>query len=184
MTARENFPNGADIRVRQRWWFLSQSPEQTLDVGRQVGRLVEPPFTIGLIGTLGTGKTVFVRGLAEGLGIDDPRNVCSPTFILMQVYDCARCRLYHLDPYRLPKAEDCLALGIEELFDQPVVLAVEWADRLREYLPEDRLEVEVAHLGPQERSLTFQAQGPRSLRLLQAVLETMSQSGRVLDATA
>lgn len=96
-----------------------------------------------LYGDLGAGKTVFVRGLAAGLGID-PDVVSSPTFTIVQEYRGGRLTLQHIDLYRLSPAE-VADLALEDLIDPGSVLAIEWADRLPAPLPGDAIAVRLAH---------------------------------------
>src|SRR5262245_34174107 len=83
----------------------SQSPDETHHVGRSLGIFSEPELVVGLIGPLGAGKTHFVRGIAEGLGVSDSRVVSSPTFVLIQQY-AGRLAIYHFDTYRLATPGD------------------------------------------------------------------------------
>ena len=115
--------------------FETASPEETEALARRVGEAVEGPATILLVGDLGAGKTLFTRGLAEGLGVD-PDEVSSPTFALVNRYDGGRLRLYHLDLYRLDEgsaADAAYGLGLEEILEEGAVVAVEWAERLRDF---------------------------------------------------
>src|SRR5215831_15222371 len=112
---------------------LARSEKATQDVARQVGSTLKPGDVVLLSGELGSGKTTFVRGLAEGLGID-PDEVSSPSFTLVHEYRGGRMTLYHSDLYRLEKTgtDD---LGLEELGVRDGVLAIEWPDRLTHGLP-------------------------------------------------
>ena len=107
---------------------VTHSEEETIAVARQLARDLLPGDVMLLTGHLGAGKTAFVRGLAEGLGID-PGEVSSPTFTLVHEYRGGRLTLYHADLHRLGRAatDD---LGLEEMGVKDGVLAVEWADRL------------------------------------------------------
>jgi tRNA threonylcarbamoyladenosine biosynthesis protein TsaE len=108
--------------------YTTASEQETAAVARAVAAEVNGGAVLLLSGTLGAGKTAFVRGLAEGLGID-PRDVSSPTFTLVHEYRGGRLTLYHVDLYRLDRAatDD---LGLDELGVADGVLAVEWPDRL------------------------------------------------------
>ncbi|HEX8914771.1 MAG TPA: tRNA (adenosine(37)-N6)-threonylcarbamoyltransferase complex ATPase subunit type 1 TsaE [Humisphaera sp.] len=118
---------------------------------------------IALEGDLGAGKTQFVRGLVRGLG-GDPRAVSSPTYVLLHVYGdparpdptAARPRLpvFHLDAYRVGGPEDLEAIGFTELLDQGGVVVVEWASRVTDLLPPDRLEVTIEAEGETTRRIT------------------------------
>src|SRR5215212_2631002 len=107
---------------------VTRSEEETAAVAQELASTLKAGDVLLLSGNLGAGKTAFVRGLAEGLGID-PREVSSPTFTLIHEYSGGRLRLYHADLYRLPHAatED---LGLDELGVADGVLAIEWPDRL------------------------------------------------------
>jgi tRNA threonylcarbamoyladenosine biosynthesis protein TsaE len=107
---------------------LTHSEEETAAVARELASTLKAGDVLLLSGNLGAGKTAFVRGLADGLGID-PGEVSSPTFTLIHEYSGGRLRLYHADLYRLPRAatED---LGLDELGVADGVLAIEWPDRL------------------------------------------------------
>jgi tRNA threonylcarbamoyladenosine biosynthesis protein TsaE len=107
--------------------FLTASEAETAAIGRDVASQLGADSVVLLTGQLGAGKTAFVRGLAEGLGID-PGEVTSPTFTLVQEYRGGRLPLYHVDLYRL-QPEEVDDLGLEEL-GEGAVLAIEWPDRL------------------------------------------------------
>ncbi len=107
---------------------LTQSERDTELVARDLAALLVPGDVLLLSGTLGAGKTTFVRGLAEGLGVD-PSEVSSPTFTLVHEYRGGRLALYHADLYRL-EAAAADELGLEELGAKDGVLAIEWPDRL------------------------------------------------------
>jgi len=108
--------------------LTTHSEEETADVGRELARTLGPGSIVLLSGELGAGKTAFVRGIAEGLGID-PAEVTSPTFTLVQEYRGGRLPLYHVDLYRLVPAE-VDDLGLDEMTLAGGVTAIEWSDRL------------------------------------------------------
>ena len=110
-------------------------------------------MVLGLVGTLGAGKTLFVKGLAEGLGVD-PALVASPTFAIVNEYSGARgTRLAHVDLYRLERADELEEVGFVDLLEPNAVVAVEWADRFPDALPSDRLQLELVRPrnAPEER---------------------------------
>ena len=129
----------------------TQSEEETAAVARELGRTRRAGDVLLLSGNLGAGKTAFVRGLAEGLGID-PAAVSSPTFTLVHEYRGGRLTLYHVDLYRLERAasED---LGLEEMGVEDGVLAIEWPDRLTHPLP-GVTEVTIGIVSETERQIT------------------------------
>ncbi len=149
----------------QAFEFISHSPQQTRRVGMRLGAHLEPGHVLALVGDLGSGKTTFVQGLAQGWGALDP--VTSPTFILVNVYRrAAGGTLYHLDAYRLQTPAEAWDLDLPSLWDLGP-LVVEWADRVAKVLPADRLEIHFTWLDDWKRRLLFDAQGPRSQALLQ-----------------
>ncbi|MBR1471371.1 MAG: tRNA (adenosine(37)-N6)-threonylcarbamoyltransferase complex ATPase subunit type 1 TsaE [Lachnospiraceae bacterium] len=115
--------------------------EETHALGRKLGVQAQPGQVITLNGDLGVGKTVLAQGLAEGLGITEA--VVSPTFTILQVYEEGRLPLYHFDVYRIEDPEEMYEVGFEEyLYGQGVCL-VEWAERVEEMLPQERISVTI-----------------------------------------
>lgn len=129
---------------------ITTSEPETASVARNLARTLAPGDVLLLSGNLGAGKTAFVRGLAEGLGID-PDDVSSPTFTLVHEYRGGRLTLYHADLYRLERAatDD---LGLEEL--DRGVLAIEWPDRLTHSLPGSR-QVSIEILEGDQRRISW-----------------------------
>ena len=139
--------------------LLCETPEATRALARELARTLTPPVVIALYGDLGAGKTLFTQALARALGVTDP--VTSPTFTLINEYDLPdRGRLYHVDVYRLHDAvPEAIALGLEDLFDEGIVV-IEWADRIVDILPEDRIDVHFQHAGDDARQITIDDQRP------------------------
>jgi len=121
---------------------ITRSEADTAAVARQVARGLRPGDAVVLSGDLGAGKTVFVRGLAEGLGIA-PGEVSSPTFTLIQEYRGGRLPLFHVDLYRLGDPREIDDLGLDEIAAGGV-LAIEWAEKLPRPIP-GAIEVRIAH---------------------------------------
>ena len=149
--------------------MILRSPEETRALGRRLGGLLRAGDFVALIGELGAGKTLLVRGAAEGAGVTDAAS--SPTFALVNLYRGGRVSLQHLDLYRLSGPLELFALGFEDLLAEPAATLCEWADRAGPALPEDRLEVRLDPAGPEERRATFIAHGARAEELLQALLQ-------------
>lgn len=158
--------------------LTSESEARTVGIGRCVGRQLAPGDVVLLIGELGAGKTRFVQGMVEGIGVDEPAR--SPTFVLVNEYE-GRVRLLHSDLYRLDSAPEVDDLDLLERVEEGDVLAVEWADRARAAFPADALviTIEVAHASDVRR-LKLEAGGERSARLLRAVLNDVA-SGEALQ---
>ena len=154
--------------------LLSPSAEHTIDLGRRVGRLAQPGQFICLDGPLGTGKTQLVRGLAAGCGVADISLVCSPTYVFLNIYPAdASVRqartVYHLDAYRIQSAEDFQAIGFDELLDQEAVVVLEWAAKVPQLLPPDRLCITGQWAGENSRRWQLQATGGKSSALLNSL---------------
>ncbi len=148
---------------------FSNSEEQTKQWARNLAAVLKPSSIICLYGELGTGKTTFVKGLAQGLKIASEK-VNSPTFVLMNVYE-GRLPVYHFDFYRLEEIKEIERLGYEEFFYGEGVAVVEWADRLKELLPQERLDIHIEHhIGNEKeksRHFQFSAHGQRYEEILQ-----------------
>jgi tRNA threonylcarbamoyladenosine biosynthesis protein TsaE len=154
---------------------VTSSPEHTLGVARSLGAALAAEartgFAVLLGGDLGAGKTVFVRGLARGLGLPERVAVTSPTFTLAQRFDLdGGLELHHLDVYRLRGVDDLEATGFEETVGEGRVTCVEWGERVAEALPPVRLEVVLASVPakPESRAITLTARGARLAAVLRA----------------
>ena len=119
----------------------TRSPEETFRLGRKLGEAAVPGQVFTLTGDLGTGKTVFTQGFAKGVGIEEPVN--SPTFTIVQVYDEGRLPLYHFDVYRIGDIEEMEEVGFEDYIMGDGVSLIEWAELIREILPEKRTAVRI-----------------------------------------
>jgi tRNA threonylcarbamoyladenosine biosynthesis protein TsaE len=134
--------------------LVTHSETETIDAGRALARDLRADAVVLLSGDLGAGKTAFVRGLAEGLGIDT-REVSSPTFTIIQEYRGGRLTLYHVDLYRLaPREVD--DLGLDDLTLEGGVVAVEWPDRW-DKAPPDAVHVDLRASGERDRTITIEA---------------------------
>ena len=131
------------------------SAAETAEFGRRFAARLKVGDCVAMVGELGAGKTVLVRGIAAGLGVADGRMVSSPTFVLVQEY-AGRVPIYHVDLYRLADpAAELEGLGLEEMLAGGVVL-IEWADRVAEALPPHRWQVELTITGRTSRLLRLQ----------------------------
>jgi tRNA threonylcarbamoyladenosine biosynthesis protein TsaE len=132
--------------------ITTHSETETSGAGRTLAASLQPGAIVLLSGDLGAGKTAFVRGMAEGLGID-PADVTSPTFTLVQEYHGGQLPLYHVDLYRL-QASEVDDLGLDELTLQGGVTAIEWPDRLPRPF-EDALVVRIEHGNGSTRTINI-----------------------------
>lgn len=114
--------------------YESSREQETFALGERIGREAQPGDIYALLGDLGVGKTVFTKGFAKGLGIDE--HVNSPTFTILQVYDEGRLPLYHFDVYRIGDPEEMDEIGYEDCFFGSGVCLVEWANLIEELMPE------------------------------------------------
>ena len=148
----------ADQALRT-WTTQTSSPEATRSLAELLGQLLQPGDLVALVGELGSGKTLFSQGLARGLGVPKNFYITSPTFAIINEYP-GRVPFYHLDLYRVSQGEFA-ELGLEEILFAQGAVAIEWAERLGEYLPAERLEVHLTFLGEVERNITFCAFGDK-----------------------
>jgi tRNA threonylcarbamoyladenosine biosynthesis protein TsaE len=139
--------------------LVTEGAEATEAVGVALGASLEAGAVVALDGELGAGKTTLVRGLARGLGIEVP--VSSPSFTLMHEYP-GRLPLYHFDAWMAGRELAFLEAGGAEALEGDGVAVVEWAERVASYLPAERLDVRLEHLGPSARRLTLVLRGARA----------------------
>jgi tRNA threonylcarbamoyladenosine biosynthesis protein TsaE len=130
------------------------SEAETFQAGRDLSADLRAGDTVLLDGDLGTGKTVFARGVAAGLGVD-PRSVHSPTFTLVNVY-AGRLPVYHIDLFRIEKPEDLRELGLEDVLGTDGVALVEWPGRLGRYRPAGAIQVTLRDGGGERREITVE----------------------------
>ena len=145
----------------------SNNHADTFARGRRLGQLAKNGIVVALRGELGAGKTVFAKGVGDGLGLTHA--VTSPTYVLMQVYPSARIPLVHADLYRLAGFDEVLELGLEERYADSVVL-IEWSERCVEILPADHIIVDI-HFRGEGRLLEISATGPIHQAFLEQWLE-------------
>ena len=119
----------------------SFSAEDTLELGRQMGRDAQPGDVYTLVGDLGVGKTVLTQGIAEGLDIEE--TICSPTFTIVHVYEEGRMPFYHFDVYRIGDVEEMDEIGYEDYFYGEGLCMIEWANLIEEILPSKRKEITI-----------------------------------------
>lgn len=159
--------------------IITHSQAQTQGLGRRLARLLQGGEVLGLEGELGTGKTSLVQGIAWGLGVEGP--VTSPTFTLIQEYRILRGpvrRLYHVDLYRLERpVEEVLGIGLDEILGASgVVTAIEWAERIAAFLPEDLVWVRLAFLDHTKRVIRFRGRGQRAEELVRDFRKALTRA--------
>ena len=152
------------------WERLTASPEETQMLAEQLGLLLEPGDVVALMGALGSGKTLFAQGLARGLGVPQAFTITSPTFAIINEYP-GRVPFCHLDLYRVNKVAEFSELGLEEILYGQTAVAIEWAERLGEDLPEERLEVRLIFKDESSRNLIFHAFGVNARQRLDLLIQ-------------
>jgi tRNA threonylcarbamoyladenosine biosynthesis protein TsaE len=152
--------------------YHSNSDDKTINVGRKLGEFLIEGDVIALIGRLGSGKTWFTKGLALGIQVSRDTIVTSPSFSLLNTYE-GRCPLYHIDAYRLERLSDFLSAGLDEYFYKDGIVALEWADRWPEILPDRTVKVELAIVDHASRQITLSGLHRRALEVLESVGEIL-----------
>ena len=138
---------------------ISRSPAATRRLGAKLARKLKPQDVLALTGQMGAGKTVFVQGLAQGLGVPAGK-VASPSFVLVREYG-GRMGLFHADLFRLEKLPEAATVGLEEYYERDGVTVIEWANRVPGVLPEEYLEIRFEVVDPRKRRLTLVPRGSR-----------------------
>ena len=146
----------------------SQGPGETRQLGERLGRLLQVGDVVLLSGQLGAGKTVFVQGVAQGIGVTGP--VSSKSFVLLGEYQ-GSIPLYHADLYRLEAEEEVEELGLDD-YCSDGALVVEWPERAPHAFPVDRLHVEFSITGVSSRELTIEPSGERALQLANQLISS------------
>jgi tRNA threonylcarbamoyladenosine biosynthesis protein TsaE len=154
--------------VNDRLEIITHSPEGTIKVASDLAEKLEKGSIIALTGELGAGKTVFVKGLAKGLGIADYDYVNSPTFVIVKEYT-GKIDLYHFDVYRLEEQNFCDTLDYRRYFYGNGITVIEWADKIIDELPEEYMEVKIEHKGERQRKISFQGIGHRYDEILEKI---------------
>jgi tRNA threonylcarbamoyladenosine biosynthesis protein TsaE len=134
--------------------FETHSDEETQALGRQFAKMLPDRGVILLIGELGAGKTTLAKGIVEGRGVATAEDVSSPTFTLIHEYG-QPIGVYHIDLYRLNTLDEARRLGLEDLFEQPALVLLEWGERFPELLPNQRIEIRLSHKGEENRLIVI-----------------------------
>ena len=133
--------------------FITNSPLETEAIGAALSKILTPGTVIAYRGDLGAGKTAFTRGLARGLGVNDP--VTSPTYTIVNEYLGGRMPLFHFDMYRLHSADDLWDIGWEDYLERGGICAVEWSENVTDAM-EDAITVTIEKLGEDTRRITIE----------------------------
>lgn len=148
--------------------ITSQSAGETQKLGQKIGSLIKYPLIIALTGDLGSGKTAFVQGLAEGLDVSADYYITSPTFTLINEYP-GRLPLFHVDLYRLDAVDDLDDIGLDELLSDRAVIAIEWADKLAGDLAGEYLSLDFKMINENCRKVKMIGYGQNGINLIRAL---------------
>ena len=146
--------------------YTSKSIEDTMELAENIESEKFPGMVICLIGELGSGKTVFVKGFAKSLGIED--TITSPTFTLIKEYTNSEMPLYHMDVYRLDDGPK--DINFEEYFNKEGISIIEWADMINAVLPDERLEIKIRIIDDDTRVFIIHPIGKTYEDICEAVL--------------
>ena len=133
--------------------FISNSPTETEAIGRQLAERIDVGAVLALKGELGSGKTLFVKGLVAGLGCS--ADVTSPTFTILHEYRGGRLPVYHFDFFRLEDSQSLARLGLDDYFFGDGLSVIEWADRFPEFIPEQAPRILFEIKSETQRAITF-----------------------------
>jgi len=145
--------------------ITTRSDEETIELAQNIESEKFPNMVICLNGELGSGKTVFTKGIANALGVKEV--VTSPTFTIIKEYH-GELALYHMDVYRLNGIVD--GIGIEEYFNKNGIVVIEWADTIKDILPKERIDIKIVILDENKRVFVLQPHGKKYEELCEAIL--------------
>ncbi len=147
----------------------THSPEETIDLGKKIGRQAGSGAVIALTGDLGSGKTALTQGIAGGIGIAE-KYVASPSYTLINHYSGRGPDLYHVDLYRLTDRQEAEGLGLDEVLHRQDVVVIEWAEKFGPSFWREDLEIRLAITGETERKIVLTSHGPTGERIISALL--------------
>ena len=152
--------------IRMEFKLTTSSELETIEFSQNLESEKFPNMVICLTGDLGSGKTVFAKGFAKALGIEDV--VSSPTFTIIKEYLDGEMPLYHMDVYRLDGNTD--GVGIEEYFHKNGVVIIEWAETIKDILPKERLEISFKIVDENKRVLVIKPKGKKYEEICEVIL--------------
>ena len=152
--------------------ITTHTVHETQKLGKTIGQRIQFPLVIGLSGDLGSGKTAFVQGLAEGLEVPSEYYITSPTFTLVNEYP-GRFPLIHIDLYRLDGIHDLEDIGLDELLYDQAVIAIEWAEKMSHQLPDHHLAMTFEITNDNDRKISLNAFGKTIVNLTKPLDESI-----------
>lgn len=154
--------------------FFITNENETISLGTQLAAFLQPGDVIGLSGDLGAGKTFLSHAICRAAGVPASQPVNSPTFTLINEYQCDRFPLYHMDLYRLSEPDELYDLGIWEYYDGAGVCLVEWYDKFDDLWPQEALMLQI-HLGASEQRIIDAKGGGRGAQIIQLLSTHLKQ---------
>jgi len=145
--------------------IITHSPAETKALGQKIGQQLKPGAVIALTGELGSGKTVFVQGLAAGMEVPADYYITSPTFTFINEYP-GRHPFYHVDLYRIENRDDLDEIGLFEIIHGEGISAIEWADRLQEDIPAKYLDIHLEIIDDKTRKFFIDTYGLETIILI------------------
>ena len=137
--------------------FTTESAEETIELGRELAKMLAPPKLVLLRGDLGAGKTTLVKGIAEAFGAASEYDVTSPTFTLIHEYRGPAATLYHIDLYRVDTQRELETLGLDDLMGENSILLIEWGEKFTRFERERDVEIALARAGEDRRKIVVSA---------------------------
>ncbi len=132
--------------------YITKSSSQTQALGKGLAKSLYEGTVLAFFGNLGSGKTTFIQGLAQGLGIK--RRIISPTFIILRQYKLKNGNFYHVDLYRTESYKDAEGVGLDQIIhERRNIVAIEWAEKIRDFLPKKRTEIHINAIGEDKREI-------------------------------
>ena len=138
----------------------TRSASETIRIGKSIGSHLRAGDVVALVGELGAGKTQFIKGLATGAGVGKPTYISSPSFTLINEYP-GKVPFYHIDLFRLKSQKEAEGLGLEDYFQGRGITAIEWADKIPSFLPDEMLSIHIVYTGKNRRSVEISGKGKR-----------------------
>jgi tRNA threonylcarbamoyladenosine biosynthesis protein TsaE len=132
---------------------VTHSPDETIDFGRTLGKVLAPPKLVLLSGPLGAGKTTLIKGVAEAFQAAPEEEVTSPTFTLVHEYRGPRVNVYHVDLYRIDTERELATLGLEDLFEPDNIVLIEWGEKFPRLMTSRDVEIRITRLGENDRRI-------------------------------
>ena len=149
--------------------IISRSPEETVRIGAFLGKYLTNGSVIALSGELGSGKTCLTQGIGRGIQVPEDIYVTSPSYTLVNEYP-GRLRLFHVDLYRIENVVELDEIGLDEIMGCDDVTVIEWAEKMIDVLPKERLSISISMVDDQTRDLSFKAYGQSAVDLIEKCL--------------